>query len=63
MSLKSSWTGLQLHCITEEPNFPPLDTVRLVILGIANREGDGLVLQKESQYTWKQPEASFPCEM
>ena len=47
----------------EEVNFPPLDTVRLVVFGLANAEVDVLELEKNSQDTWKQVETASLCEM
>jgi len=50
---KSSPSDLRLHCTTEGVDFPPLNTVRLVVFGLTNEEG-ALGLEKESRYTWKQ---------
>jgi len=63
MFLKHSPVDIRLRCITEELNFPPLDTVRLAIFGLPAGREDTLVLKKESQFTWKQPETASPCEM
>jgi len=56
-------SDLQLHCTTEEANFPPLDSVRLVAFGLGNAEGDVLELEKVSRDTWKQAETAPLCEM
>jgi len=38
--------------------FPPFDTVRLVVFGLANVEGHVLVVEKGLLYTWKQTSES-----
>jgi len=49
-----SLSDLRVHCTTEEANFLPFNIIKLVIFGLANVNGDVLVLEKESPDAWKQ---------
>jgi len=53
---KLSPSDLCLHGpgTSDELDFQTLDTVKLVIFGPTNGGGDVLVLEKDSQDTWKQ---------
>jgi len=47
-------SDLQLEYATEKSDFPLINSVKLVILGSRNEEGEPVLLERESPETWKQ---------
>jgi len=47
-------SDLRLEYATERPDFPLLDSIKLVIFGSDDEEGKALLLERESPDTWKQ---------
>ena len=52
--LDQSHTDLELQCTTEGYDFPPLDTVRLAVVGLATEDEEVWLVKRTSENTWKQ---------